>query len=87
MIALKIAAIIPVAPPILNILIIDDNTSVTLANPLMKPTINALILVTPFIIGDAFFAKNKNKLKMKRDCHYNNLFSFFRILMLDFHRS
>jgi hypothetical protein len=53
----------------------------------MKPTINALILVTPFIIGDAFFAKKKNKLKMKRDCHYNNLFSFFRILMLDFHHS
>ena len=59
MIALKIAAIIPVAPPILNMLIIDDNTSATLANPLMKPTINALILVTPFIIGDAFFAKKK----------------------------
>ena len=61
MIALKIAAIIPVAPPILNMLMIDDNTSATLANPLMKPTINALILVTPFIIGDAIFAKNKRK--------------------------
>ena len=58
MIALKIAAIIPVNPPILNMLIIDDNTSATRANPLTKPTINALILVTPFIIGDALFAKN-----------------------------
>ena len=56
MIALKIAAIIPVAPPILNMLIIDDNTNATLANPLMKPTINALILVTPFIKERVFYA-------------------------------
>ena len=56
MIALKIAAIIPVDPPILNMLIIDDNTSATLANPLMKPTINALILVTPFIKERVFYA-------------------------------
>ena len=56
MIALKIAAIIPVDPPILNMLIIDDNTSATLANPLMKPIINVLILVTPFIKERAFYA-------------------------------
>ena len=59
MIALKIAAIIPVDPPILNMLIIDDNTSATLANPLMKPTINALILVTPFIKERVFYANKK----------------------------
>ena len=62
MIALKIAAIIPVGPPILNMFIIDDHTSATLANPLMKPTINSLILVTPFITGDAFYAKKKEPL-------------------------
>ena len=56
MIALNIAAIIPVDPPILNMLMIDDNTSATLANPLMKPTINALILVTPFIKERVFYA-------------------------------
>ena len=56
MITLKIAAIIPVDPPIPNMLIIDDNTSATLANPLMKPTINALILVTPFIKENVFYA-------------------------------
>ena len=70
MIALNIAAIIPVDPPILNMLIIDDNTSATLANPLMKPTINALILVTPFIIGYVIFAE---KYKRKSHCWLTSL--------------
>ena len=56
MIALNIAAMIPADPPILNMFIIDDHTSATLANPLMKPTINALILVTPFIKERVFYA-------------------------------
>ena len=56
MIALIIAAAMPVGPPILNMFIIDDHTNATLANPLMKPIINVLILVTPFIKEYAFFA-------------------------------
>ena len=56
MIALNIAAIMPVGPPILNMFIIDDHTNATLANPLIKPTINVLILVTPFIKEYVFFA-------------------------------
>ena len=48
-IILSIAAIIPANPPTLNIFIIDDHTSIPLAIPLIKLTINTLMLITPFI--------------------------------------
>ena len=56
MITLSIAAIIPADPPIRNMFIIDEYTNVILANPLIKPTIKFLMLVTPFIIGVVEFA-------------------------------
>ena len=59
MITLSIAAITPADPPIRNMFIIDEYTNAILANPLIKPTIKFLMLVTPFIIGVVSYAKKR----------------------------
>lgn len=79
-IILSIAAIIPANPPTLNIFIIDDHTSIPLAIPLIKLTINTLMLITPFIKG---YVNLASYLKAKRIlCICRNTYLFRMVFLI-----